>query len=153
MTTDSRSTDLQELLAGHHVWYEVRPHNIVVDQRPPGAPPIQRMLQAGFDVDLYAVLTNEQFGLDRNQKARDVRAYFESAAREIQMQVGQECTIEILPYRDMVILDTYDHFQPEAMLQIQIGHCRGQDQPAGPNEEQALNLLKVRLHDLGITQK
>jgi hypothetical protein len=153
MTPDVHSTDLQEFLAGHRVWYEFRPHYVIVDQRPPGAPSVQRIIPAGFDVDLYAQFETEQFGLDRDGKAHEVRTYFESAAKEIQAQVGQQCTVEIMPYRDMVILDTHEHFQLEAMLQIQIGHCRGIDQPAGPPQEQALDLLKNRLHDLGIKQK
>jgi hypothetical protein len=153
MTPDVRSTDLQDFLAGHHVWYEFRPHYIVVDQRPPGASPVQRMLQAGFDVDLYAELQTEQFGLDNDQKAHEMRLYFESVAKQIQTEVGQQCTVEIMPYRDMVILDTHDHFRPEAMLQVQIGHCRGMDQPSGAPEDQALHILEDRLHDLGITRK
>ncbi len=153
MTPDVRSTDLQEFLVGHRVWYEFRPHYVVLDQRPPCGPPVQRMLAAGFDVDLYAELQTEQFGLDHDQQAHAVRSYLESAAKEIQTQVGQQCTVEIMPYRDMVILDTHDHFQPEAMLQIQIGHCRGMDQPSGPPEEQALHILQNKLHDLGVTRK
>lgn len=111
------------------------------------------MLQAGFDVDLYGELQTEQFGLDHDKKAHEVRSYFELVAKEIQTQVGQQCTVEIMPYRDMVILNTHDHFQPEAMLQIQICHCRGVDQPSGPPEEQALHLLEDRLHDVGVTRK
>ena len=153
MTPDVRSTDIQEILAGHRVWYEFRPHYVVVDQRPPGASPVERMLPTGFDVDLYAELQTEQFQRDHDPKSQEVRAYFESLAKEIQTQVGQQCTVEILPYRDIVILDTQDHFHPEAMLQIQIGHCRGIDQPSGSPEEQALHLLQDRLHDLGITRK
>jgi hypothetical protein len=153
MTPDVGSTDLHEFLAGHRVWYEFRPHYVVVDQRPPGGPPVRRMLQAGFDVDLYAEFQIEQFGLDHDQKAHEVRSYFESVAKEIETQVGQQCTVEIMPYRDMVILDTHDHFQPEAMLQIQIGHCRGMDQPSGAPEEQALHLLQDKLHNLAVNRK
>ena len=153
MTPDVRYADLRELLAGYRVWYEVRPYYVVLDQRPPGASLIQRKLQSGFDVNLYAVLQTAQFDLDRNQDARMVRSRFSSAAKEIQSQVGQNCTVEVIPYGESVILDTHEHFQPEAMLQIRISHCRGLDQPAGPAEEQALNLLRERLHDLKITQK
>jgi hypothetical protein len=153
MTPDVQSTDLQQLLAGRRVWYEFRPYNVVVDQRPAGLPPVHKKVQAGFDVNLYAVLENERFGLDRRQESRVVRSYFGSLAKEIQTQVGQHCTVEIMPYRDSVILDTHEHFQPQAMLQIRISHGRGLDQPFGPAEEQALNILKDRLHDLGIAQK
>ena len=153
MTSDVRSIDLQELLAGHRVFYEFRPHYVVIDQRPLDGPPIERMIQSGFDVDLYAELQTEQFGRDRDPKGREVRAYFESLAREIQDQVGGQCTVEVTPYRDTVILDTRQHFQPEAMLQIQIGHCRGMEQRVGAPEEQALHILQDRLHDLGFRRK
>jgi hypothetical protein len=154
MTPDVRSSDLQELLAGHRVWYEFRPYYAVVDQRPPGGPPVQHKVQAGFDVNLYAVLETEQhFGLDRTQKARVVRTYFQAVAWEIQSQAGQGVTVEVMPYEDSIILDTHEHFQPEVMLQVRIGHCRGLDQPSGASEEQALEALRDRLRDLGITQK
>jgi hypothetical protein len=153
MPPDVRYTDLHELLAGYRVWYEYRPYLVVVDQRPAGGLAVQSKVQAGFEVNLWAVLQTEQFGLDRSPKARAVRSYFEAFAKEIQSKVGQKCTVEIMPYGDSVILDTHEHFQSEAMLQIRISHGRGLDQPAGPAEEQALTALRDRLHNLGIMQK
>ena|SRR5690349_23387071 len=150
MTPEVR-TDLRELIAGHRVWYEVRPYYVVVEHRPLNAPTTETKIQAGYDVSLYAVLDSEQFELDRDERARLVRSYFESTANQIQSAAGQHCTVEVMPYADSVILDPHNHFQPEAMLQIRISHCRGLDQPAGAPEDQALAALNTRLHDLGIT--
>ena len=66
--------------------------------------------------------------------------------------VGQQYTIEIIPYVDSLVLDTHEHFQPEVMLRIRISHGRGLDQPEGPPEEKALNAIRETLHELEVRQ-
>jgi formate hydrogenlyase transcriptional activator len=41
-------------------------------------------------------------------------------------------TMEVIAYADSVVLDTNQHFRPQAMLRIRISHARGLDQPEGP---------------------
>jgi hypothetical protein len=151
MTNDVSRANIHELLELYHVHYEVRPYYVVLDQRPAGAPSVERRIQAGFNVDLYATLKKYEFPLFRTEDARAVLNYFESLARETQLAVGQQCTVQIIPYESLV-LDAQKHFQPQAMLQIHICHERGLDQPAGPSEEQALKAIRGALHELQIRE-
>jgi hypothetical protein len=150
MTTDVRKTEIHEFLERHHVRYEVRPYYVVWDQRPVGGRATEQRVQAGYDVDLYGALQTWQLPLFRTEEARSVVTYFESVAQQIQLNVEQQCTVEIIPCGDSVTFDTHDHFRPEAMLRIRISHDRGLDQPAGPSEERALRILRETLHDLGV---
>jgi hypothetical protein len=56
MATDVHKADIHDVLERYHVRYEVRPYYVVLDQRPAGAPSVERRIQAGFNVDLYATL-------------------------------------------------------------------------------------------------
>ena len=61
---------VREIAQRYHVYYEVRPYYVVVDQRPAGAPPIEQKVQAGFDVNLYGALEKEQLPLFSSEEAR-----------------------------------------------------------------------------------
>ena len=152
MATDIREADMHEVLEQHHVRYEVRPYYVILDQRPAGAPPIEQKVQAGFDVNLYGALEKEQFPLYRSEGARRVVNYFEAVAQEIESTVGQHCTVEVMPCTDSLVLDTTQHFRPQAMLQIRISHDRGLDQPEGPSEERALEAIRETLHKLEVKE-
>jgi hypothetical protein len=150
MASDVRETDVQQVFERHHVRYEVSPYYVVLDLRVVGAPPVERKVQAGFDVNVYGTLiVKEQFLPYHTDEARMVVDYFEKAAREIQSRVGQNCTIEVTPCADSVVLDTQQHLQPQVMLQIRISHTRGLDQAQGPSEEQALEAIRETLRELG----
>jgi hypothetical protein len=123
-----------------------------LDQRPVGAPPVEQKVQAGFDVHLYGAVEKEQLPLYRNEEGHKVVAYFEAVAQEIQSKAGQQCTVEAIPYTDSLVLDTTQHFRPQAVLTIRISHDRGLDQPAGPSEEQALGAIRETLHKLEIRE-
>jgi hypothetical protein len=152
MPTDVREADIHAVLEQHHVHYEARPYYVVLDQRPAGAPAIVTKVQAGFDVNLYGALENEQLPLYRSEGGRMVVNYFETVAQEIQSKAGQHCTIEVIPSTDSLVLDTHQHFCPQAMLQIRISHCRGLDLPAGTSEEQALEAIRQTLQKMGVRE-
>jgi hypothetical protein len=152
MASDVRQADVHAVLERYNVRYEVHPYYVVLEERPANAPPIERRVQAGFDVDLYGVLETEELPIFQSEGAHKVVGYFESIAHDIQSKVGQQCTVEIIPYADSLVLDTHQHFRPQAMLRIQISHARGLDQPAGPSEEQALQAIRETLDELGIKQ-
>jgi hypothetical protein len=149
---NSMATDVREVLERYHVHYEVRPYYAVLDERPAGAPRIEQRVQAGFDVNLYGTLEKEQMPDFDSKEAREIVRYFESRAREIQSQAGQRCTVEVIPCPDSIVLDTRQHFQPEAMLQIRISHDRGLEQAEGPSEEEALQAVRETLHELGVRE-
>jgi hypothetical protein len=62
------------------------------------------------------------------------------------------CSIEVMPFRATVILDTRKHFPPEAMLRIRITHGRGLGKAAGEPEERTLKEIESQLHNLGVSQ-
>jgi hypothetical protein len=144
--------DIHGILEQHHTRYEVRPYYVVVDQRPVGAPSIVQRVQAGFDVDLYSTVEKEQFPLFQSEPARMVVDHFKAAAQEIQLKVGNHCTVEVVPDENSTVFDTREHLRPEAMLRIRIGHLRGQDQPAGPSEEQAVSAIREVLRNLKVPE-
>jgi hypothetical protein len=150
---DTRRADVQQVLDRYHVFYEVRPYYVVLDERPAGAPRIEQKVQAGFDVNLYGILQTSQFPVFHTEDGRLVLDYFGSVAREIQATAGHGCTVELMPETDSVVRDTRRHFQPEAMLRIRISHDRGLDQPAGPPEQQALQAIRNMLHEFNVKEE
>ena len=144
MAIDIGKLDIHEVLERHQVRYEVHPYYI--------ASPIGQRVQTGYDVDLYGTLESWHLPLYVSQEGHSVVDYFESLADEIQLKVGHQCTIEIIADSDSLTLDAQHHFRPQAMLRIQIGHDRGLDQPKGPAEEQALQAIRERLHELKVRE-
>src|SRR5260370_6101296 len=150
---DAREADIHKLLERYHVRYEVRPVYVVSDPRPVGAAPIDLRVQAGFDVNLYGTLEKMELPLYRGEEARTIVNYFETIAGDIQSKVGQLCTIEVTFDEDSVVLDTHEHFQPEAMLRIRISHARGLGQSEAPSEEQALGAIREMLRKLDVREE
>jgi hypothetical protein len=152
METDVTQT-VNDVLERHHARYEVRPYYEMFDLRPVGAPEIIKRVQAGFDVDLYGnLIENETLPLYRSEGARMVVAYFENIAKQIQSKVGQQCTVQVITCDDALVLDSRHNFQREAMLRIRIGHSRGLDQAAGPPEEQALEAIRQTLRGMNVRE-
>ena len=142
--------DVQGVFQRHRVRYEVRPYYVLFEQRPPGAPSVGQRIHAGFDVDLFGALDKMEVPRPLREEADIVFGYLEAVAREVQSQVGQGCTIEIIGYPDSLVLDS--HFQPQAMVRIRISHSRGLDQSEGASEEQALEAIRDKLHALGLRE-
>ena len=64
---------------------------------------------------------------------------------------GEACSVEVIPFPSVVVLDTKMHFQEEGMLRIRI--TQNGLQPAGEPEKRTLKKIKERLHDLGLSQR
>jgi hypothetical protein len=149
MASEVRELDLHEILERHQVRYEVRPYYVELE----GGRSVSKRIQGGFDVFLYGTLDTMRLPLFGDAEGSKVVDYFETAAHQIQSKWATDhTTIEVMPHGDSLILDTHQHFQPEAVLQIRISHDRGLDQPAGPSEEHALNEIQEILHELGVKQ-
>lgn len=147
MASEVREVDLPGILERHQVRYEVRAYYVVSE------PGTSHRIQAGFDVFLYGILNRMVLPLYGDEEGRKVVDYFQTAVQQIQSKCAKEhTTIEVMPYEDSLILDTHQHFQPEAVLQIRISHDRGLGQPAGPSEDQALDELREVLHELNVKQ-
>jgi len=152
MTTDVHKTEVHDLLARFHSRCEVSPYFVVWDQRPEGAPPVEQRVQAGFSVNIYAALEKYRMPRSDTPVARTIIEYFESLAQDVQSAVGNQCTVDVIPHADSLVLDTKEHLQPEAVLEIRISHQRGLDQPAGPSEQRALKAIREALEELGIRE-
>jgi hypothetical protein len=147
MAIDVGQAEVQGVLQRHRVRYEVCPYYVSFEQRPPG---VGQRIHAGFDVDLFGTLDKMEVPRLLREEGDIVIGYFEAVAREVQSQVGQGCTVEIISYPDSLVLDS--HFQPQAMVRIRISHSRGLDQSEGGSEEQALEAIRDKLHALGLRE-
>jgi hypothetical protein len=151
MAGEVGQVDVRTLLERYHVHYGVHPYYVVWEQRPDGAPALDERIQAGFDIDLSGTVDKLELPDLHPEEYGALVGYFEAVGREVQKTVGQECTVEVIPYPISLAFDT--HLQPEAMLRIRISHCRGLNQPAGPAEEQALIAIRTKLHELGVRER
>jgi hypothetical protein len=152
MANEVREADVLEVFERHHTHYEVHPYYVVLDQRPAGGRPVEQRIQAGFDVDLYGTLEREQVPVFHGEEARIVISHCRMIAQQIQAKIGRQCTIEVIPSEDSIVLDTHHHLDPEALLRIRISHERGLDQPKGPAEEEALKALQEALQAVQVKQ-
>jgi hypothetical protein len=152
MATNIRPADIHGTLERYHVWYEVQPYYIELELRPVGKPVVFQKIQAGFDIDLFGTVPDMQMPSPHTPEGYPVAHYFEAVAEEVQSKVGNRCTIEVIQKWDSLIIDTHRNFAPEVRLRIRISHERGLDQAAGPAEEQALNAIRDRLHELDVRQ-
>ena len=144
MASNIGRVDILDVLERRQVRYEVHPYYV--------ASPKGQRVQAGFDVDLYGTLETWHLPLYGGEEGHGIVQYFESIAQEIQLKVGHQCTVGIIADPDSLTLDAQHHFRPQGMLRIQISHDRGLDQPKGPAEEQALEAIRERLHELKVKE-
>lgn len=140
--------DVRRLIEEHRVSYEVSPHYIVLEEHPVGAAATIRRIQDGIDVDIYGVNTSQhswpppEYGL----------AYrtLQQLAETILAKNADTCSIELVPFRSTVILDTKAHFQPLSFLRITIRHRGGLADPAGDSERLTLQEIENRLSGWGL---
>jgi len=152
MATEVPKADIPDICSRYQVHYEVRPYYVVWAHCPENAPHTEQTIQAGFTVDLYAALEKCEVPFFDTEDARVAVDYFDSLAHKIQAEAGNNCRVEVIPQEGSLVMDTHEHFQPEAMLQIRISHDRGLDQPAGGSEETALKTMREALHELGVRE-
>jgi hypothetical protein len=141
----------RELFIRHHARYEVSQYMVVLDDRTVGAPPTQRRILAGFDLDVYASQTDHASAVSFHDV--DLRKTLDdlcAACRETIAQAGESSTIEIIPFNSSLVLNVQSHFEPEALVRIRISPSGGLDQPAGRNEDKARADVEARLHALGV---
>jgi len=143
--------NLEALIEKHKISYEVLPYYVLLDERPAGKPAIHKMIQAGFDIDLYAAGPEGPIGTEAgNEELRAIEADLRRVAREIVPQAYSPDEIETTPFENSVILDVHRNLRPEAALRIRITHYRGLAQPEGPIEEGILAGIRRRLRQLGV---
>src|SRR5262249_52035278 len=141
----------RDLFFRHHARYEVSQYVVVLEDRKRGAPPTERRILAGFDLDVYASRPDDQSALSfQSGELRKTLDEICAACRETVAQANESSTIEIIPFESSLVLNVPNHFEPEALVRIRITHSRGLDQPAGEMEDKARADIEERLHALGL---
>jgi len=143
--------DAREIFIRHHARYEVSPYFVLLDRRTLGAPPSQRRIHAGFDVDLYGNGFDDSAALSvENSELRETLNELGAACREAAAHAAGYSRIEIIPWNATLVLNVKSHLEPEALVTIRITHSRGLDQPAGSTEERALADVLGNLYSMGV---
>ena len=140
--------NIRRLIEDHRTHYEVSSHYIVVEQRPAGAAPNTRRIQAGFDIDVYGTKPIHDSGPAPEYELG--YGMLNQVAEMILASATESCSIEAIPFRSTTIRDTKNHFEPLAMIRISITHNRGLDQPIGAAEQHALTEMEEQLKALGL---
>ncbi len=148
------SEDFRSLAQEHHALYEVSPYYVLLDERPVGLPATTRSVQAGFNVDVYGVRTEDhEPAMPPPQEYSFGCAELQKLAEKISQHASDSCSLEVIPFISTAIIDSRNHGQVEAMIRIRISHERGLNQSAGPAEQRALQEVERELKSLGIVHR
>jgi hypothetical protein len=147
------SKDIHALVEEHRAFYDVSPYYVICDQNDLDASPNVRRVQAGFDVDIYAMETDRD-RLEMPDPYEYELGYTEllKIAEEISHHATDACSVEVIEFPSTAFFDPRVR-NLEAMLRVRISHYRGLDQPAGAPEERALEELEAKLRSLGIKHR
>lgn len=144
--------NFQQLIQKYHIFYEVLPYNIVIEEGHGSPTTTRRIIQAGFDVDVHGLSDKAELELP----PPDEYAFGYAEIKKIADSVSHhatECFIEVIPFPSTVFSDAGEQFRSGAVIRIRISHRRGVDQPAGLPEQQALEEVEKQLHALGIARR
>ena len=146
--------NISSLVKEHHAFYEVSPYYVLLDERPVGLPATTRRVQAGFNVDVYGVRTEDnEPAMPPPQEYALGYAELQKLAERVSQHATDSCSLEVIPFFSSAIIDRRNHGQVEAMIRIQISHERGLNQPAGSPEQRALEEVEKELKTLGIAHR
>ena len=146
--------NISSLVKEHHAFYEVSPYYVLLDERPVGLPATTRTVQAGFNVDVYGVRTEDtEPAMPPPQEYALAYAELQKLAERVSHHASDSCSLEVIPFSSTAIIDSRNHGQVEAMIRIQISHGRGLSQPAGVPEQRALQEVERELKSLGIAHR
>jgi hypothetical protein len=145
---------IRQLIEQHHAYYEVSPYYLVINVSAATGAAETRMIQHGFDVDVYGIKTSGDRGLPAISPDYALgSALLQELAMTASSHRTDKCSIKINRFGSTEFLDPKDGFEPSARLQVRITHGRGLDQPAGISEQQALEDIEKQLQSLGITRR
>jgi hypothetical protein len=145
---------MQSLVKRHEAFYQVSPYYVEVDERPVGRPATIRTVQAGFNVDVYGVRTEDlEPAMPPPEEYGTAYAELEQIADRVAQRATDSCSLEVIPFASTAIIDPRNHGKVEAMLRITISHFRGIEQPAGPAEKRALQEVEEELKSVGVERR
>jgi len=140
---------IRQLIDEHHVYYEVLPYYVVVEERHGSPAATTRRIQAGFDVDIYGTRIEN----DPPWRSHNYQLGYEELQKLVQApshHSNNSSSVEVIASYSNIFFDNRNDFQAQAMLRIRVSHYRGLDQPAGPPEEEMLQQIENQLQQLGI---
>ena len=140
--------DVRRLVEERRAFYEVTPHYIILEERPVGAAPTIQRIQDGIDVDVYGVNTTQEAWRPAEYEL-GYRA-LQQLARTVLPNTTGSSSIEVIPFRSTVILDTKAHFRPLSVLRISIRRRGGLAEAAGDAERLTLKEIEDRLNAWGL---
>jgi hypothetical protein len=148
------SDNFPSLTKQYHAFYEVSPYYVQLEDRPVGLPVTTRRAQAGFNIDVYGIRTedNEPMMPPPHDYALGY-AELQKLAATVSQHTEASCSLEVIPFPSTAIIDTRDHGKVEAILRITVSHERGLDQPAGPAEQRALEEVEKELRSRGVMHR
>jgi hypothetical protein len=148
------SEDFRSLAQEHHAFYEVSPYYVLLDERPVGLPATTGSVQAGFNVDVYGIRTEDnEPAMPPPQEYALGCAELQKLVEKVSQHASDSCSLEVIPFFSTAIIDSRNRGQVEAMIRIQISHERGLNQPAGSPEKCALEEVEAELKNLGIAHR
>ncbi len=146
--------NISSLVKEHLAFYEVSPYYVLLDERPVGLTATTRTVQAGFNVDVYGVRTEDtEPAMPPPQEYALAYAELQKLAERVSQHASDSCSLEVIPFFSTAIIDSRNHGQVEAMIRIQISHERGLNIPAGSPEHRALEEVERELKSLGIAHR
>ena len=140
---------IQQLITEHHVYYEVLPYYIVIEQGHGSPAANTHRVQAGFDIDIYGTRIENELPLHSPNYALGY-AELQKIAEGTSRHPSTSCSIEVISFGSTILFDTRNHFQPQAMLRIMVSHRGDLDEPSGPADEHALKEIEKQLQRLGV---
>jgi hypothetical protein len=143
---------VQQLIKSYHVFYEVSPYHLVVEDGHGSPTATRRIIQVGFDVDVHGVSNKSELELPPPAEYALGYAELKKIAHTVSYQAN-ECSIEVIPFPATVFSEAREQFRPEAVVRIRISHCRGVDQPSGLPEQNALKAVEEQLQALGVRRR
>src|SRR5208283_4476496 len=137
---------IDSLVKERQVFYDVSPYYVELDERPVGLPAKTRRVQAGFEVDVYGVRTEDnEPAMPPPHEYALAYAGLQKIAERVSLHATDSCSLEVIPFPSVAIIDTRNQGKVEAIIRIRISHWRGLDQPAGPAEQRALEEIQEEL--------
>jgi hypothetical protein len=152
--------DIRELIQQHRAFYEVRPHYLVAQCRQDDGDWGSKIVQAGFDIDIYGAVTAGEW-----QPTKDYRmahASAEELLRSIAADVSESCSMEAIPFNSSVFLDHRNQMQRHARLRIRIRDRRSLTELAqlssksiapDSSETRLVKEVEARLQELGVSSR
>ena len=147
------SDNIFSLAKEHHIFYEVSPYYILVEEGHGSLQATTQRVQAGFDVDVYGVrIKNDGPWVPPPDKYGLGYAKLQEIAEEVS-HTSDSCSLEVIPFPGTAVFDVRDHGKVEAMIRIRISRCGDLDKAAGPAEQRVLEEVEKRLKHLGIARR